>query len=410
MSRIPDVAVIGAGIVGAACAYSLARTGLSVLALERRFPATGTSRACDGLILCSDKTSPAELALGRAGAGLWAALAESLDCDFEYAHTGVIVVYESAEGLAAGRQQTLALCTRGVAAEVLDAASLRSLEPNLAPDLAGGVYYLDEAQVDARLATLALLRAARRHGASLRTGVSVTALRRDASGRVVAARAGNEDIAAGAFVLAAGVWSGELAATVGLDLPVKPRKGCILVTGRVPGMICHPLLEGSYAAAVHSAAGTAQVALVAEMTRGGGLLLGSSREFVGFDRSVSPAIAQAIAARAIRYLPALAARSVVRSYAGLRPWSPDHLPLVGPAPGAPGLFLATGHEGAGIGLAPVTGDILTQWLIDPAFARGEAISELARAVRPDRFGNLIGGAAPENRASNAEPLALAATR
>jgi glycine/D-amino acid oxidase-like deaminating enzyme len=393
MSRMPDVAVIGAGIVGAACAYSLARAGLSVLALERDFPAAGTSRACDGLILCCDKTSPAELELAQVSAGLWAGLAEGLDLDFEYGNTGVIVVYATVEGLEAGRKQAIDRCGCGVKVEMLDAAGLLALEPNLAPDLAGGIYYLDEAQVDARRATLALLQAARRCGAELRQGVSVTGLRRDAGGRVVAALTTEGEIEAGAFVLAAGVWSNEIAASAGLQLPVRPRKGTILVTSAAPGMIQHPLLEGSYAASVHADTSAAQVALVAEMTAGGTLLLGSSREFVGFDRSVSPAVAQAIAARAMRYLPALAERNVIRAYAGLRPWSPDHLPLIGPVAGVPGLYLATGHEGAGIGLAPVTGEIIARWLIDPAYGKSQATSGLARTVWPGRFGDLIQDAA-----------------
>jgi glycine/D-amino acid oxidase-like deaminating enzyme len=115
------------------------------------------------------------------------------------------------------------------------------------------------------------------------------------------------------------------------------------------------------------------------MTAGGTVLLGSSREFVGFDRSVSSAVVQAIAARAVRFLPRLAQASIIRSYAGLRPWSPDHLPLVGPAAGVPGLYLATGHEGAGIGLAPVTGQLIADWIIN-----GKAPA-LAEPVRPDRF-------------------------
>jgi glycine/D-amino acid oxidase-like deaminating enzyme len=92
-------------------------------------------------------------------------------------------------------------------------------------------------------------------------------------------------------------------------------------------------------------------------------------------------VIQAIAARAVRFLPALAHMSAIRSYAGLRPWSPDHLPLVGPVAAVPGLYLATGHEGAGIGLAPVTGHILSEMLID-----GQ-MPDYATAVRPDRFTN-----------------------
>ena len=379
MTGQADVVVIGGGIVGAACAYYLSRAGARVRVVERDFAASGTSRACDGLILFSDKASLVELALAKASAGLWAELAETLEADFEYARAGTLVLYETEEGLAAGRRKVAEIQPAGVRAEIVDAAGLRGLEPNLAHDLAGAIYYLDEAQVDARAATLAMLDAAQKLGATLQAGTEVTGVRLDASGRVVAVTTKQGEIPAGAVVCAAGVWSNEIAHSAGVELPVRPRKGHILVTSRVPGLIAHPMLEGSYATSVQSAAEGVQVALVAEMTAGGTVLLGSSREFVGFDRDVSPAVVQAIAARAIRFLPRLAQASIIRSYAGLRPWSPDHLPLVGPVTAALGFYLATGHEGAGIGLAPVTGQLIADWI------GGGRAPVLAEVVRPCRF-------------------------
>jgi D-hydroxyproline dehydrogenase subunit beta len=374
-----DVVVIGGGIVGAACAYYLACAGARVQVVERDFAASGTSRACDGLILLSDKASPAELALAKASAGLWAELAETLEADFEYARTGTLVLYETVEGLAAARGKVADLQAAGVRVETVDATGLRGLEPNLAHDLAGAVYYLDEAQVDARAATLAMLDAAQRLGATLQADTEVTGVRLDTSRRVVGVATRQGDILAGKVVCAAGVWSNEIARSVGVELPVRPRKGHILVTSKAPGLIAHPMLEGSYAASVTSAAEGTQVALVAETTAGGTVLLGSSREFVGFDRAASPAVVQAIAARALRFLPRLAQASIIRSYAGLRPWSPDHLPLVGPVASAPGFYVATGHEGAGIGLAPVTGQIIADWI------GGGKAPALAETVRPGRF-------------------------
>jgi len=379
-----DVVVIGGGIVGAACAYYLAMAGVSVHVLERDFAASGTSRACDGLILYSDKLSEAELGLAQASADLWEELATSLDADFEYARKGTIVLYESEEGLAIGRQKATDLQASGIRSEILDGAGLRSLEPNLAADLAGGIYYPDEAQVDSRSATLAMLDAAQSMGAALQPATTVTGIRLDRSGRVCAVGTTRGDVSTRQVVCAAGVWSNEIARSAGVELPVRPRKGHILVTARVPGLIAHPMLEGSYAASVTSAAEEVQVALVAEMTAGGTMLLGSSREFAGYDRTVSPAVMQAIAARAVRFLPGLAQTSVIRSYAGLRPWSPDHLPLVGPVDAVLGLYLATGHEGAGVGLAPVTGQILAQCILE-----GKT-PPLAEPVRPGRFTLLPG--------------------
>ncbi len=109
------------------------------------------------------------------------------------------------------------------------------------------------------------------------------------------------------------------------------------------------------------------------------MLLGSSRQFVGFDRTVSLEIVTAIAARALRYIPALSILPVIRSYAGLRPWSPDHIPLIGPWAEVPGLYIASGHEGAGIGLAPITGSLIADWVV------GAELPAVAQEVLPDRF-------------------------
>jgi len=381
MTLKADVVVIGGGIVGASCAYYLCAAGLEVHLVEQRFPASGTSRACDGLVLLWDKRG-AELELGRASAALWAELAEDLDLDFEYARTGTVLLAEDEAGVAAARQRVVAMETAGIRAHALDGHGLRALEPNLASDLAGGVFFPDDAQVDPRRATLALLSAAQEQGLTLHIHAEVLAIHREGGrGRVSEVVTRTGEIATETVVCAAGAWSDEVARLVGIQVPIRPRKGHILVTAKVPGLIQHPLLEGGYAATVQSASEDLEVAFVAEMTASGTLLLGSSRQFVGFDRAVALPVIQAIAARAVRFLPTLAQNrvKVIRSYAGLRPWSPDHLPLIGPLEAVPGFYLAAGHEGAGIGLAPVTGRLIADWICDaelPAFAA---------EVRPDRF-------------------------
>ena len=380
MKGSPDVVVVGGGIVGATCAYYLTLAGARVCLVERDYPASGTSRACDGLILLWDKGNPAELALGQESARMWAELAQEQGIDCEYSRHGTVLLAENDAALEAGCRKAADLSGAGVRAEILEGRRLQALEPHLAPDLAGGVYFPDDAQVDPRRATVSLLDGSRRLGLTLRCGSPVSAIRLSAQGSVTGVAVGGDEVACGAVVCAAGVWSNELAGLVGAEIPVKPRKGHILVTARAPGIVRHPLLEGSYVATVQSAGSDApQVALVAEPTAGGTLLLGSSREFAGFDRSISQATVQAIAARAARFLPGLRNVSIIRSYAGLRPWSPDHLPFVGPVESVPGFYLATGHEGAGIGLAPVTGQLIAKWLT------GQALPPLAHQLLPGRL-------------------------
>jgi len=376
-----DVVIVGGGIIGASCAYFLSETGLDVHLLERHFPASGTSRACDGLVLLWDKTPGAEHKLAKISLSLWNQLYRSLDADFGFERAGTILLAESNEQLDAGQEKADMIRQNGQRAEVLDSRALRSLEPELAPDIAGGVLFPDDLQVDPRRATMALLTAAQENGLVLHTGAEVLEIKRTLSGDrpvfIVVTQSG--EISTPNVICAAGVWSTRIAQMVGLDLPIKPRKGHILVTARKPGFIKHPLLEGAYVTTVQTAADDLQVALVAEVTETGTMLLGSSRQFAGDDRSVSIDVIQAIARRAVRFLPSLGNTQVIRSYAGLRPWSPDYLPLIGPVQSVPGFYLASGHEGAGIGLAPVTGKLIADWVA------GTAQSELAEAFRPDRI-------------------------
>ena len=373
-----DVVVIGGGIVGAACAYYLCGSGLDVHLVERHFPASGTSRACDGLILAWDKSGPT-LALAQTSAGLWAELSETLALDFEYARTGTIMLADSEEGLAAAGEKVKAMHAAGIRGDVLDGPGLRSLEPNLTLDLAGGAFFPDDAQIDPRRATAALLSAAHKQGLTLHDRAEVTAIRRDGEGKITSVKTQAGEIATETVVCAAGAWSNQVARLVGIETPIQPRKGHILVTAKAPGLIRHPLLEGGYAATVHSTSEDLEFAFVAEKTASGTLLLGSSRQFVGFDRTVSLSVMQAVAARAVRFLPSLAGVKVIRSYCGLRPWSPDHLPLIGPVETVPGFYLASGHEGAGIGLAPVTGRLIAEWIV------GANLPRAASQVQPGRF-------------------------
>ena len=270
-----------------------------------------------------------------------------------------------------------------MASAPLSAAELRDEEPLSAPDLPGGVLYPDDAQVEPRLATAALVRRAVAEGARLRAGVAVEGIERDGSGRAVALATSTGRMPAGAVVVAAGAWTGTLLERCGLPLPIRPRKGQILVLERSVAPVRRKLNEAGYLSAVESAQERLQVAMVVESTRNGTTLIGSSRELRGFDRTVDVGVAAAMARRAVRFFPALRELSVIRTYAGLRPFAPDHLPLIGPLPEAENVCVASGHEGAGIGLAPATGELVAAW------HAGERPPALA-GFSPARFAEVAG--------------------
>jgi glycine/D-amino acid oxidase-like deaminating enzyme len=377
--RSPDVVVVGAGIVGAACAYHLATAGVRVRLFDRSFVASGSSGACEGNVLAWDKELERELPLALRSADAWATLAERLGDDFEYDRKGSVVVAESPEELTAAAERARVLSGLGVVGEVLDAEALRREEPYAAHDLPGGVLYPGDAQLEPRLATAALARAAAAAGAALATGVDVTRIVRGNDGRATGIETGAGTVAAGTVVVAAGVWTPNLLESAGLHVPVTPRKGQVVVLERSPVRFRRKLSEAGYFAAVKADDAALQVAMVVESTPSGTALLGSSRQHVGFDRSVEIGVAGAIARRAARFFPVLHDARALRVYAGLRPLTPDHVPIIGPFREAPNVCVATGHEGAGIGLAPATGELVAAW------ATGAASPLPLEWYSPDRF-------------------------
>lgn len=365
------VAVVGAGVIGLATARELALRGVRVTVLERGMVASGTSSRGEGNMLISDKTIPAEAALALRSAALWRDFAGTTEDDFEYEPKGGIVTAAAPRQLDLLTAQAAAQRSLGIESTVLTPDRLAELEPHADPDLAGGIFYPQDAQVMPIKAVQVLARDAVGLGAELRTSVAVTELRAGTSGPVVVLGTG-EDLAVDAVVLAAGPWSGNLARRLGGRAVVFPRRGLLLVTEPLPeGTVRHKVYDGRYVEAVGSDAPDAQVAPVVEATRAGTILIGSTREAVGWDDRVRWDLAGDLARDAVALFPGLGTVSVIRGYQGFRPATPDHLPLIGPDARVAGLFHHTGHEGAGIGLALGSAELLAEAVlegsVDPAF-------------------------------------------
>ncbi|MFF7337900.1 NAD(P)/FAD-dependent oxidoreductase [Streptomyces sp. NPDC008163] len=380
-----DVVVVGAGVVGAACAYYATRSGLSVAVVDGGPVGGGTTGAGEGNLLVSDKPPGPELALARLSAALWSELSEALPSAIEYERKGGLVVAADERSLATLTATAAGQSEAGVRTTTVAPHELSELEPHLAPGLAGGVLYPEDAQVQPALAAAHLIRAARDAGAALHTGTRVTALLTGPTGAVRGVRTGAGELLAPAVVNATGVRGGEFAALAGVELPVLPRRGFVLVTEALPRLIRHKVYAAEYVADVSSASAALQTSPVVEGTPAGPVLIGASRERVGFDRTLSVPVISRLAEAAAALFPVLATARVIRAYHGFRPYLPDHLPAIGPDRRVPGLFHACGHEGAGIGLAPATAALVT------AAIRGEQPPLDAEPFRPDRFEADTGG-------------------
>ncbi|MPY48878.1 NAD(P)/FAD-dependent oxidoreductase [Streptomyces acidicola] len=359
-----DVVIVGAGIVGAAVARRLALGGFRVTVLDRGASAGGTSSSGEGNLLVSDKGPGAELDLAVLSGRRWAEFAAELPAelgpgfpDIEFEAKGGLVVATTATGADALLAFADTQRSAGVDARPVTAAEAAELEPDLTPRVAAAVFYPDDAQVQPSVATEALLASARRHGARLRQGVTVL------GGVVSGGRLVGVDTTAGRFgaehtVVAAGPWSAEVAGNFGVRLPVLPRRGTVVVTTRMPRRIRHKVYDADYVGAVESELAALQTSSVVESTAAGTVLIGSSRERRGFDERIEAAVVGELAAKALILFPFLADVPVMRAYGGFRPFVPDHLPVIGPDPRLPGLWHATGHEGAGIGLSVGTAELI----------------------------------------------------
>jgi D-hydroxyproline dehydrogenase subunit beta len=384
---VTDVIVVGAGIVGAAVARELAVRGVGVTLLDRGAIASGTTGLGEGNVLCSDKDAGPELELTRAGLALYGELAGRLGDEARIRAKGALIVHPDAATWADEPARLERLRIPG--ARLVAADEVRALEPELTGELHGASQFPDDLQCDPRAIARALAREARQAGAEIREGCAV-----EAGVRGGVRTAGGETLKAGAVVIAAGAWSAGLCAGAGLELPLEPRKGQLVrLAAPASGLVRHKVVDGSYLRSVASAESALELATVVETTWEGDVLVGSSRERRGFDTRVDAALSAALVARAARLFPRLARLPVAAAWAGLRPWLPDRLPAIGPSALVDGLWVATGHEGAGVALGPVTGRLVAQLytgeapVVDPApfdpdrFSRRDAARAAARARR-----------------------------
>ncbi|WHM35969.1 FAD-binding oxidoreductase [Streptomyces sp. BPTC-684] len=374
-----DAVIVGAGVVGAACAYYAGRSGLRVAVVDRGPVAGGTTGAGEGNLLVSDKEAGPELDLALLSTRLWRDLAHVLPPEIEYEPKGGLVVAPDETALTALRAFAEEQRKAGVRAREIAADRLHDLEPHLAPGLAGGFLYPQDAQVQPAQAAAQLLRAARQFGAETHLEQEVEEVLTGPDGRIRGVRTPQGDLLAPAVVNAAGTWGGELAALAGTSLPVLPRRGFVLVTEPLPRLVRHKVYAADYIADVASGSAALQSSAVVEGTAAGPVLIGATRERVGFERALSTEALRRLAAQAAALFPVLAGVRAIRTYHGFRPYLPDHLPAIGPDPRVPGLLHACGHEGAGIGLAPATGLLIASAL------RGERTALDLRPFRPDRF-------------------------
>lgn len=345
-----DVVIIGGGIIGCAIAYNLAKREVSTLVIDKAARVgTEASWAGAGILTSHASTHEPYPTLCRASLALYPELAAELktetEIDIEFIHSGTLSVIfnpDEAAGLIGLAERRV---NRGFSAEVLTAEEARRLEPVLSPAIEGAVLFPEDAQVRNPKLVTALAKGAAKLGTQFKLGNPVIGFIHE-NGRVAATVVNGERIYADRFVIAAGCWTGTIAAMLGCPIPILPAKGQIVLVEAMPP-IFQRTIDGLGVYLVPRADGK--------------LLIGATVEIAGYDKSTTVDGVKQMLDAGIGIAPALAESTFVQTWAGLRPYAKKG-PLLGDLPGHENVVLASGHFKNGILLAPITGQLIAEWL------------------------------------------------
>lgn len=367
-----DVLVIGGGIIGASIAYYTSKKGLEVGLLEANTIASGTSSKCDGNVLLIDKEPGFDSNMAIKSQALIKELSNELEMKFEYRHPGSVFLCANDEELEQaydwvdhhnrvnGELQFFNKLTK---------EDLKNDSKYFSDHLTGGIECTNDSTVNPYMLAFSLVHQAKKNHADIFEKTPVTSVHHSADGtfKIVS---GTREFKARKVINAAGVYAPEISKHLDIDLPIIPRKGHILVSSRTELMGTRKIQEFGYLMTKFGKKRVADeemneygIALVHEPTESQNFLIGSSREFVGLDTTVNHHVIKLIAKRAIEFFPEMKYTNIIRSYAGVRPWTPDHLPIISESD-IPGFYIAAGHEGDGIGLSAITGKWISEMVTD----------------------------------------------
>jgi glycine/D-amino acid oxidase-like deaminating enzyme len=386
MMQDADVIIIGGGIMGCSIAWQLGKFGKRVLVLERRDVAAGSAGATDGVVGYHTKRPGPQMDLAVQSIAMFKNLSGELgeDIEFDFTTGGMQpaedkMQYDLLASIAAEQKKS------GVDIRMISGDEARALELNLADDVYGALYCPTSGKVNPLKLTNAFAHAAKREGAVIKTETEVTGfIIRD--GAVKGVHTDKGDFFSDVIVDACGSWAGLTAKMAGLDLPITPRKGQLAVTEPVDFFMratvqcaLYNIIKFRPEAIQDKRALKLGASLSIEQTENGGMIIGSTREFAGFEKENTFEAIDVMMKRAIRFFPALENVDIIRFFSGFRPYTPDGLPMLGETSALHGFYMAAGHEGDGIALSPITGKLIAELI-----AEGKPSYNID-VFSPDRF-------------------------
>ncbi len=365
-----DVVVVGAGAVGTSVAYHLTKKGFEVALVERGDIASGTSSHCDAVALICDKKPGIDTQMGYASIQVFKELAKEFSYDFEFHQPGSLYVCETDQEYEVAADYVKQQQADGYAMRMVDPYEMQEMEPYLAKDLVGGIWTEPDSSMSPYKLCFAFVEEAKKLGLKVFDHHTVQGIKLNEKGSVEGVITDRGTIKTKRVVNCGGPWARELGKMVGLDIPIFPRKGTILISEKTARVCNQKVHEFGYMLSkfedinfkrnVSELVEKHNVAFNIEPTKADNFLLGGNREYKGFDINTEIEVMRAIAERGIRFFPIISEINMIRAYSGVRPYCEGHLPIVSEVEEIPGYFIAAGHEGDGISLSGITGRMVAQ--------------------------------------------------
>ena len=377
MMKQYDVVVIGAGAIGTSVAYHLSLKGLKTALIEKGDIANGSSSHCDAVSLICDKMPGIDTAMGQASIDYYGELAKKFSYDFEYDPKGCLYVCETEPEFEAASEYMEKQRADGYDLRMVENKELCKLEPHIANDLAGALYTPPSGAiaVSPYKVCFAFVEEGKKLGLDVFSYTKISKINLDEKTNAVDSIETDTQgtIKTKRIVNCAGAWAPEVGLLTGLQIPISPRKGTNLVSEQTEKLCNHKILEYGYMMSkfdsinfkrnVSPLVEKQNIAFNLEYTKANNLLVGGNRLFRGFDVRSEIETLKAICERAIRFYPELADIKCIRTYAGVRPFVIDHLPIVSAVDSIKGYYIAAGHEGDGICFSPFTGKQVAQMIM-----------------------------------------------
>jgi sarcosine oxidase subunit beta len=367
MKIYADVLIIGGGVIGSSICYYLSKKGIDTILVEKSNISDGASGSCDGFVFLQSKKDADLIKLTKESLKIFETLADELAYDIEFEKCGGLVVYTENKNkdsksnlINLNNLDNLNNNCEKIKVKRMGTIDLHKIEPFISPDVIEADLCKDEGQVNPINLNFGFAGAAKKKGAKILTFEEVTSFEVKNSDIVkkidkIYTNSGKE-IVAKEVVCACGAWSAELGNRLGLDIPVIPRKGNLIVTEVLPKAINHVILDYDYLCCKFD--GELETGFTIEQTKSGNIIIGSTREFAGFDNSIDINKLAKVLMGASRIFPFIKEVNIIRMFTGFRPYTYNGLPLLGKVPDFENFWLASGHEGDGIALSPITGQLM----------------------------------------------------